>query len=55
VKGDPDFPALFKKTRDSIKKEVFSAKSKEQHQNLKRTEIIAYKRTALSSMPRSSH
>ena len=43
MKGVPDFPVLFKKTiRNWIKKSSFSTESKEQHQNLKRTEIITY-------------
>jgi len=36
-----DFPVLFKKNNEKLnKKEVFSAESKEQHQNSKRTEIL---------------
>jgi hypothetical protein len=41
MKGLPDFPALFKKRSEvKYKKQVFSTENKEQHLNLKRTEII---------------
>ena len=44
MKGAPDFPALFKKRSEiKYKKKIsFSTESKEQHQNLKRTENIMH-------------
>ena len=42
MKGTPDFPALFKKRSElNIKKQVFQLQQ-QQHQYLKRTEIITY-------------
>jgi hypothetical protein len=42
MKGATDFPALFKKMIKNQIKNNFLNESKEQHLNLKRTEIITY-------------
>jgi hypothetical protein len=49
---EPDFPVLFKNDQKLTLKKVLPTQSKEQHQTLKRTEIITYiKRVVPSSRP----